>query len=696
MGRGEDYITIINALKEIPFSPGRKLLCAYLNGDKEHQSLKAHRLDRNESFGLFSYSSHEIGQLLNEMAAKGLIREASLQKNKYWKIIEVTDKGNHELQFPSHLTQGYSEEKENEMIVSSDHKAAFEEVGSFLKDLTDEQKLAVIANENDIVCIAGAGSGKTRVLTHRIMFLTKYKSVSPSKILAITFTRKARDEMLSRLHESGYDYDYDVETFNSFCEKILRKHNDKAYTNGRVAMISFSDRIRIMRKALDAVGKTMEEAVRLYFTEYQIRNKTTEQLSFSLMNDCYFVRDYYKSIGSEIDESILNMAGSDNRAALEMIISIARYIEAYMRKNGLRDFNDQIVDAIRLFESHPETIPLYEHLLVDEYQDVNDMQVKLMGIIKPKSTFIVGDPRQSIFGWRGSDIRFIMEKSRNASTVYLKENFRSSSKIVEFANESIKAMGLSGLISRSDNEGTITIDSFASEKEEITNAISRIRASGSNLQDIFVLARTNRILDDFSNELSSIGIPHIMRNEESQESLKEGFLTLSTVHGIKGLEADTVIVLGCTPLNFPIKGSDHPVVEIMRSDDYDKEAEERRLFYVAITRAKKNLHISYAGKRHTSYITPAMLRIAGKNANTTSTIESYVNDSSSLERLKKWRRDLSSEMGLPAYMILTDQSLIAIASMNPMELEDLMEVPGIGPFKAKKYGKEVLRVLHGL
>jgi DNA-binding MarR family transcriptional regulator len=93
MVRGEDYITIMNALKEIPFSPGRKLLYAFLNGDKEHQSIKAHRLDKKESFGLFSYSNSEIAQLLDEMIVKGLIKETPLQKNKFWKIIEVTDKG---------------------------------------------------------------------------------------------------------------------------------------------------------------------------------------------------------------------------------------------------------------------------------------------------------------------------------------------------------------------------------------------------------------------------------------------------------------------------------------------------------------------------------------------------------------------------------------------------------------------------
>jgi DNA helicase II / ATP-dependent DNA helicase PcrA len=260
------------------------------------------------------------------------------------------------------------------------------------------------------------------------MFLTKYKSILPSKILAITFTRKARDEMLSSLHQKGYDYDYNVETFNSFCEKILRKNNDLAYSNGNVTMISFSDKIRIMRKALEAIGTSMEDAVRLYFTDYQIRNKTMEQLSFSLMNDCYFVRDYYKSINSDIDDSILEKAGHENRKSLEMIISIARYIEAYMRKNGLRDFNDQIVDAIRLFENNPGTIPKYEHILVDEYQDVNEMQVKLLQILNPKNQFIVGDPRQSIFGWRGSDVNFIIEKAKNASLIYLKENFRSSKK----------------------------------------------------------------------------------------------------------------------------------------------------------------------------------------------------------------------------------------------------------------------------
>jgi superfamily I DNA/RNA helicase len=694
MGRGDDYITIMNALSEIPFSPGRKLLYAFLNGDKEHQSIKAHRLDKKDSFGLFSYSNSEIAILLDEMIVKGLIKETPLPKNKFWKIIEVTGKGLNELDNPTPITQGFSQDNTNSMKVSEEHKIIFDKLEDFLGELTDEQKLAVIAKENDIVCIAGAGSGKTRVLTHRIMFLSKYKSVLPSNILAITFTRKARDEMLSRLNRNGFEFDYNVETFNSFCEKILRKHNDLAY-DSKVTMISFSDKIRIIRKALEAIGTTMEDAVRLYFTDYQIRNKTMEQLSFSFMNDCFFVRDYYKSIGNEIDDSVISKADLTNKKSLEMIISLARYIEAFMRKNGLRDFNDQIVDAIRLFENNPGLIPKYEHVLVDEYQDVNDMQVRLLNILNPHNLFIVGDPRQSIFGWRGSDVNFIIEKSEKSNVIYLKENFRSSKKIVDFANDSIKNMGLSGLISNNEEAGNIAVESYDSEREEILEVIKKIKSTNIPLHEIFILARTNRILEDISQELSLVGISHIMRNDDSQESLREGFLTLSTIHGIKGLEADTVFVLGCTSLNFPIKGSDHPIVEIMRSDDYDKESEERRLFYVAITRAKNNLYLSYAGKKHTHYITSNMLKIAGKHVSSTR-IENFVNDSSVLERLKKWRRELSNEMGIPAYMILTDQSLISIASTNPMEMEDIIEVPGIGPFKAKKYGKEILRILHGL
>lgn len=694
MGRGEEYITVINALKEIPFSPGRRLLFAFLNGDTEHQSIKAHRLDKKENFGLFSYSNPELGVILDEMINKGLLRESPLQKNKYWKVIEVTDKGYDEIENPTMITQGINDTNET-MRVSEEHKIVFDKLGGFLEELTEEQKLAVIAKENNIVCIAGAGSGKTRVLTHRIMFLTKYKSVDPKSILAITFTRKARDEMLSRLYKDGYDNDYDIETFNSFCEKILRKNNDIAYDNGMVRMISLSDKIRIIRRALETIGVSMEEAVRSYFNEYQIRNKTMEQLSYSLMNDCFFVRDYYKSIGSEIDDNILSKADNDNRKSIEMIMSLARYIEAYMRKNNLRDFNDQIIDTIRLFENNPGLIPGYSHILVDEYQDVNDIQVRLLELLNPENKFIVGDPRQSIFGWRGSNINFILEESSNNSLIYLKENFRSTKNIVDFSNEAIRHMGSSKIIANNNDNGIISIESYDSERSEILETIKRINSIEVPLHEIFVLARTNRMLEEYSGELSVLGIPHIMRNEDTAESIREGFLTLSTIHGIKGLEADTVFVIGCTMQNFPIKGSDHPIVEIMRSEDYDKEAEERRLFYVAITRAKNRLYLSYAGKKHTYYITPGMLKIAGLKHNVNEIIENSTNNTS-LQRLKEWRREISRELGIPAYMILTDQSLISIASMNPMELEELIEVPGIGPFKAKKYGKDILRVLHGL
>ena len=141
--------------------------------------------------------------------------------------------------------------------------------------------------------------------------------------------------------------------------------------------------------------------------------------------------------------------------------------------------------------------------------------------------------------------------------------------------------------------------------------IKKIIESNISRNRIFVLARTNRQLNDLSRMMKTQKIKHIVRSDEIRRSItaRKNDVTLATIHAIKGMEADMVFVIGCTGINFPCRGSEHPVIEMVKVDEYDKEEEERRLFYVAMSRAKNSLYLTYSGGKSTYFISSSMKRI---------------------------------------------------------------------------------------
>ena len=203
------------------------------------------------------------------------------------------------------------------------------------------------------------------------------------------------------------------------------------------------------------------------------------------------------------------------------------------------------------------------------------------------------------------------------------------------------------------------------------------------------------------------GINHILRTEEHHadaEAAKDE-VTLATVHSIKGLEADTVFVVGCNGLSFPCKTSEHPVMELTKIYDYDKEEEERRLFYVAMSRAKHRLYLTYSGKP-TRFVTDKMrailnpentkLRQILKNTPAPLTkIQNFKsNDVNLMARLKEWRAEVAREYNMPAYIIMHDKTIIELIESRPGTMEELGRIKGIGPAKLERYGNKILWILN--
>ena len=706
-----DYLKVLKALDSMPFNIGKNLLIDFLHGDDKNESIKRNRLNKKILFGILQlYSRQEINDFIENLLHNSLIEHRQLENNKFVKVLALTEKGRLEISNPSlHKKKLSNNFAVKETVISEHDRMVFASFDFFLKPYNEEQKKAVVSPSSSILCIAGAGSGKTSVLTKRIEFLAKFRSVAPEKILAVTFTRKARNEMAARLSKYPYCNGVRIETFNSFCEKILKENNDIIY--GRpVRIISYGEKIRLFTVALKENGIDPSSAIEQYFSFGQRRGKTDEELMRMLMNDCYSVMEIYKTGNKKLEEFLKeadNLEQKD-RKNVEMVYSISSYIGSFMKKFGLRDYSDQLIHCIEFFKNNPDRMPKFEHILVDEYQDVNLMQIELLDLLNAKNLFCVGDPRQSIFGWRGSKIKYILnfeEKYPDSEIITLSTNYRSSRQIVHLMNKSLESTKLPELRHSSPSQAEIKIINFDSENEEMEFIIAKIMELDAPKNEIFVLARTNRLISELSDRMKLRNIRHIIRTEDHNRDIEAARdeVTLATIHSIKGLEAEAVFVMGCSSINFPCKASDHPIIELVKFDDYDREEEERRLFYVALSRAKSRLYITYSGKNHTRFINDQMLGILDnaiarpelKLENNYKIQSAKNSDVDILARLKMWRTDTARKLNLPAYIVMHDKTLIEIASKKPMGMVELGNIRGTGPAKLKTYGQEILEIING-
>ncbi len=596
----KDYLRVLEALKKIPFPVGKVLLCDFLKGDESNKSIEKNELYDFENFGSLKFLKKEEIMLLIENVLYNKFAEVkSSIFNQFIKVVELTEKGKKELLAPVHNEKKLEPILEEKEEFNERELQAFKELHDFLLGFNMPQKRAIIDSSARILCIAGAGAGKTTVLTKRIEFLNKHKKIRGDEILAITFTRKAREEMQRRLEKIGVRTN--VETFNSFCEKILLKNGGRIYGR-KVRLAGYHEKMILFLSALDYIGLDLQKAIDKYFNLNQKKNKSFQQLQNILMNDCFSVLDYIKLKGKEIEETKNPLKDNSD---YKMIYEIVNFLKKQMEIQGLRTFADQMQDAILFFKKYPKQIPKFQHILVDEYQDVNPIQVELLELLASDNLFAVGDPRQAIFGWRGADIRFILDfkkKHESAKIIHLTKNYRSNEHIVAFMNKVISNMKMPDLESNFSGEKYLELKRFDSEEEELTFISEHIKNLAIPLREIFVLARTNRQLEELAKIFKKNNIPYILKTEDSPDIESKGEITLATIHSIKGLEADMVFIMGVNALNFPCKASEHPVIEEIKMYDYDREEEERRLFYVAISRAKNKLILTYSGKKPTYFI----------------------------------------------------------------------------------------------
>lgn len=574
-------------------------------------------------------------------------------------------------------------------------------MAGLLDDLNLIQQQAVKYTEGPTLILAGAGSGKTRVLTYRVAYLIQEKKVPPENILILTFTNKAAEEMKKRilklLHHNLPPITSNLPTmgtFHSFCAKLLRKDGRSIGIPPGFAIYDESDALDAIKEAINNLGlspqKTSPSSVRA--TISQAKNELISALEYPQYTKGYFQ---------------------------ETVARIYLEYQQILEKNQALDFDDLLLQTIKLFEQHPKILQFYQiyyrYILIDEYQDTNPAQYLISKCLanRHKNICVVGDASQSIYSFRGADFRNIVNFQKDypeAKVFNLEQNYRSTQNILDAAhgviskNKSHPVLKLwtekksgekitileapdekaeagfivnqitlnSGLIThnshavlyRTNAQSRIIEEAFLKaglsyilvggvrfyERREIKDILAYLRLL-INPQDSVSLKRTEKIgkkrlekffvlkdrvssdLDQYTSldlldivveqteymdylddgteegkmrmenvkELRSVAqnFPNIseflenvalVQNEYSQDekTKKDGGIILTTLHQAKGLEWDTVFIVGMEEGLFPHSRS------LLNTHELE---EERRLCYVGVTRAKQKLYLTFTAQR---------------------------------------------------------------------------------------------------
>lgn len=371
-----------------------------------------------------------------------------------------------------------------------------------IEGLNKVQSEAVQSVEGPILVVAGAGSGKTRVLTHRIANLIEAHDIFPSKIMAITFTNKAASEMKARIEQlvGPVTHQMWVGTFHAICVRILRRDGHLIGYGTDFVIYDTTDQKSLLKSCYKALNID-EKNTPIKHYQYKIS---------SAKNDMISCEQYEKEFSGDFRER-------------EFIKVYNLYQEKLLASQAM-DFDDILLKTIDLFKASPETLAYYQNrfqfIHVDEYQDTNRAQYELIKLLSDQhhNLFVVGDGDQSIYRWRGADVRNIREFERDyngASVFKLEQNYRSSKNILDLANSVIRHnpnRQEKNLWTESEEGAKIQYYGAYDEKDEARYVVEqvqkRVREDGYNLSDFAILYRTNAQSRSFEDALMYQGVKY--------------------------------------------------------------------------------------------------------------------------------------------------------------------------------------------
>ena len=381
-----------------------------------------------------------------------------------------------------------------------------------LNGMNDRQAEAVQTTEGPLLIMAGAGSGKTRVLTHRIAYLIDEKMVNPWNILAITFTNKAAQEMKERAAAlNPATQDCLIATFHSMCVRILRREADHIGYNRNFTIVDPGEQRTLMKRILKNLNldpkKWNERAI--LGTISNAKNDLIDEVAYA------------------------NLAGD---MYTEIVAKCYTAYQKELRQSEAMDFDDLIMLTLRLFDQNPDVLTYYQqryqYIHVDEYQDTNHAQYQLVKLLASrfKNICVVGDADQSIYGWRGADMQNILDFEKDypeAKVVLLEENYRSTKTILQAANEVIRNnrnRRPKNLWTQNEDGEEIVYYRANDEQDEalfVARTIDQLSREGYSHKDFAVLYRTNAQSRTVEEALLKSNIPYTMVGGTKFYSRKE-------------------------------------------------------------------------------------------------------------------------------------------------------------------------------
>ena len=368
---------------------------------------------------------------------------------------------------------------------------------SIYDTLNNEQREAVFCTEGPLLMLAGAGSGKTRSLTHRIAYLIEEKGVAPWNILAITFTNKAAQEMRARVDYGSEDIW--ISTFHATCSRILRRHIDLLGYDRNFTIYDASDQKSLMKEVLK-----------------EMKIDTKQFPERSVMSEISSAKNEYKS---PLDYR--NEYGSNFRN--QRIADIYEHYQKRLKENNALDFDDLLVKMVDLFQTNPDVLEHYQdrfqYIMVDEYQDTNTVQFLLVSLLakKYRNLCVVGDDDQSIYKFRGANIYNILNFEKvfpDAQVIRLEQNYRSTQNILNAANGVIannKGRKEKKLWTENQKGELVHFKQYDTEYDEADGVVSRINflaMRGVQYKDMAILYRTNAQSRIFEEKLKQKNIPY--------------------------------------------------------------------------------------------------------------------------------------------------------------------------------------------
>lgn len=643
-----------------------------------------------------------------------------------------------------------------------------------LENLDPEQRAVAQMLRGPVCVIAGAGTGKTRAITHRVAYGVATGIYQPREVLAVTFTTRAAGEMRTRLAQLGAA-GVQARTFHSAALRQARYFWPQTYGTAFPEIVQ--SKFALVGEAAKRVGLSTEPSL--------IRDLAAE-IEWAKVSNV--------GAGRYVAAAARHGREVGDLGAGEVGTLIATY-EDVKRDRGRIDMEDiLLITAAILADDERVAAQVrrqYRWFVVDEFQDVNPLQSTLLDLWLGgrDDICVVGDPRQTIYSFAGASPRILQgfsEKFPDAETLELVRNYRSTPQVIELANSVFRnGAGETGLVAQSPVGDPVQYLGHADEPAEaaaVAARIAQLHQLGVAYREMAVLYRINAQSEPFEEALGRLGIPYALRGAEGffqrpevrqaialiraaaraggderpltdevrgvlasmgytdqppqgagatrdrweslralvtmAEDLASGAglgdfaadlerraesahaptsdgVTLATLHAAKGLEWDAVFCAGMHEGMMPSVRADTPAAV----------EEERRLFYVGVTRARKWLTVSWAASRNpggrgsrrpTRFLDAVLPPVAAPaprpKARKAAALESLDDGARELfERLRAWRSEAAE--GKPAFVVFTDATLVEIARTRPTNQSELLAVPGVGPSKWDRYGEAVLELV---